>query len=142
CYTSPDNTSQDVNVTDVQFVASYLRAYGAQTKAGRQFTMTVATVPDCAEWSLYTHGTVLVTARHIDSSYNSSVLLADIANTISGGASATPDQQAAAIIECGMTGGSLGVVYDASNAQYLTSTYLANSYTPGGILIKIVSSGA
>ena len=37
CYTSPDNTPQDVTTADVQYVASYLRSYGAKTRAGRQF---------------------------------------------------------------------------------------------------------
>ncbi|KAK0123763.1 hypothetical protein ONS95_008769 [Cadophora gregata] len=142
CYDSPGSTPQDVDVADIQFVASYLRAYGAQTRAGRQFTMTAATAPDCAEWSLYSHGSVLATARHINSTANSSVLFADIANTIDGGASATDAQKAAALIGCGTAGGSLGTVYDPKNAQYNTSTYLANDYTPSGILIKIVWSGA
>ncbi|OAA56342.1 hypothetical protein SPI_07953 [Niveomyces insectorum RCEF 264] len=141
CYTADNGgTPQNVNTTDVAYVAAYLRAYGAQTKAGRQLTMTVADAADCAEWSLYTHGTVLATAKHIDSTLNSSVLYADIANTIDGGAGATPAQQAAAILGCGTAGGSLGVVYDPTNPQYNTATYLADDYTPGGILIKIVSS--
>ncbi|KAI0810215.1 hypothetical protein GGR55DRAFT_678809 [Xylaria sp. FL0064] len=140
CYNEPDGVPQDVTVADVQYVASYLRAYGAQTKAGRQFTMTAADAPDCAEWTLYAHGTVLALAKHLDSTVNSSVLFADIANTIDGGSGATPDQQANALIGCGTSGGSLGVVYNASNPQYLTSSYLASDYTPAGILIKIVSS--
>ncbi|KAI0424109.1 hypothetical protein F5Y09DRAFT_154030 [Xylaria sp. FL1042] len=140
CYNEPDGVPQDVTVADVQYVASYLRAYGAQTKAGRQFTMTAADAPDCAEWTLYAHGTVLALAKHLDSTVNSSVLFADIANTIDGGSGATADQQASAIIGCATSGGSLGVVYNASNPQYLTSTYLDSDYTPAGILIKIVSS--
>lgn len=94
------------------------------------------------EWSLYSHGTVLATARHIDSAANSSALFADIANTIDGGVDATDDQKAAALIGCGTAGGSLGVVYNASNPQYNTATYIANNYTPSGLLIKIVWSGA
>ncbi|PVH68153.1 hypothetical protein DL98DRAFT_441869, partial [Cadophora sp. DSE1049] len=124
-----------------QFVASYLRAYGAQTRAGRQFTITAATAPDCAEWSLYSHGTVLATARHINSTANSSVLFADIANTINGGVGATDAQKAASLLGCGTDGGSLGVVYNASNAQYNTAAYLTNSYTPTGLIVKIVWSG-
>lgn len=141
CYTTANGgTTQNVNTTDVAYVAAYLRAYGAQTKAGRQLTMTVADAPDCAEWTLYTHGTVLATAKHIDSTLNSSVLYADIANTIDGGAGATAAQQAAAIIGCGTAGGSKGVAYDPTNPQYNTAAYLADDYSPGGILIKIVSS--
>ncbi|KAI1422353.1 hypothetical protein F5Y12DRAFT_623893 [Xylaria sp. FL1777] len=142
CYEDPDGTPQDVTVADVQYVASYLRSYGAQTQAGRQFTQTVANAPDCAEWTLFAHGSVLALGKHIDPTVNSSVLFSDIANTIDGGAGATSAQQAAAIIGCATNGGSLGVVYNASNPQYHTSTYLANDYSPAGVLIKIVNSGA
>ncbi|KAH6711709.1 hypothetical protein BKA61DRAFT_634129 [Leptodontidium sp. MPI-SDFR-AT-0119] len=145
CYNAPGSTPQDVDIEDIQFVASYLRSYGAQTRAGRQFVMTAATAPDCAEycaeWSLYSHGTVLATARHINSTANSSVLFADIANTIDGGVGATDAQKADALIGCGTDGGSLGVVYNASNAQYNTAAYLANGYTPSGLIVKIVWSG-
>ena len=105
--------------------------------------MTAADAADCAEWSVYTHGTVLVTAKHINSTLNSSVLFSDIANTLDGGASATTTQQAAAIIGCGTTGGALGVQYNASNVEYNSSasTYPVG-YTPDGILVKVVSSGS
>ncbi|KFY05269.1 hypothetical protein O988_00132 [Pseudogymnoascus sp. VKM F-3808] len=140
CYTEPDGVPQDVSVADITYVAGYLRSYGAQTKAGRQFTQTAADAPNCDEWTLYQHGTVLALAKHIDSSLNSSVLFADIANTIDGGANATPEQQLEAIIGCATDGGSFGVVYDATNPQYNTADYLANNYTPEGILVKIVTA--
>ncbi|KAL6824639.1 hypothetical protein J3E69DRAFT_337167 [Trichoderma sp. SZMC 28015] len=141
CYTAPDNTPQDVAVADVSYVAAYLRAYGAQTKAGRLYSMSAADAPDCAEWTVYSHGTVQVIAKHIDDTVDSSVLYADIANTIDGGTGATAAQQAAALIGCGTDGGSLGVVYNASNPAYSASTY-PTGYTPEGILIKIVTTGA
>lgn len=141
CYTAPGNTPQNVAVADVEYVATYLRAYGAQIKAGRLYTMTAANAPDCDEWTIYSHGSAMAVAKHLDSSLNSSVLFSDIANTIDGGAKATTAQQAAALIGCGTDGGSLGVVYNASNPAYLASTYPAGS-TPGGILIKMVATGA
>lgn len=141
CYVAPDNVPQNVSTADVEYVAEYLRAYGAQTMAGRQFTMTAADAADCAEWTLYAHGTVLALAKHLNTTFNSSVLYSDIANTIDGGAGSTAAEQADAILGCGATGGSFGVVYNASNPQYLTAAYLADDYTPAGILIKIVSSG-
>ncbi|KAI2606281.1 uncharacterized protein GGS25DRAFT_382560 [Hypoxylon fragiforme] len=141
CYTAPDNTPQDVAVADVAYIASYLRAYGAQTKAGRLYTMAAADAPDCGEWTIYAHGTAQAIAKHLDNTVNTSVLFADIANTIDGGASATPEQQAAALIGCGTDGGSFGVVYNASNPAYSASTYPAG-YTPAGILVKIVATGA
>ncbi|KAI2471681.1 hypothetical protein F4781DRAFT_90252 [Annulohypoxylon bovei var. microspora] len=141
CYTAPDNTPQDVVVTDVTYIAAYLRAYGAQTKAGRLYTMAAADAPDCGEWTIYSHGSAQAIAKHIDNTVNTSVLFADIANTIDGGSAATAAQQAAALIGCGTDGGSLGVVYNASNTAYTASTYPAG-YTPAGILVKIVATGA
>ncbi|KAI0537759.1 hypothetical protein GGR58DRAFT_326497 [Xylaria digitata] len=141
CYNEPDGVPQNVSVADVQYVAQYLRAYGAQTQAGRQFTMKAADTPNCDEWTLYQRGTVLALGKHLDPTVDSSVLFADIANTIDGGASATPEQQLNALIGCATSGGSFGVVYNASNPQYNTAAYLANGYTPAGILIKIVKSG-
>ncbi|OIW23585.1 hypothetical protein CONLIGDRAFT_637550 [Coniochaeta ligniaria NRRL 30616] len=142
CYTAPDNTPQDITVADVTYVAAYLRSYGKQTKAGRLFTMNAADTPDCAEWSLYTRDTVTAIAKHVSASANSSVLFEDIANTIDGGASATDPQKKAAIIGCLSDGGSLGVVYNATNPAYNAATYKAAGYVPDGIIIKIVNSGA
>lgn len=141
CYTAPNNTPQDVTVADVTYVAAYLRSYGKQTKAGRLFAMNAADTPDCAEWSLYTRNTVTALAKHI-STTNSSVLFEDIANTIDGGASATDAQKQAAIVGCLSKGGSLAVVYNATNPAYKAAAYTAAGYVPAGILIKIVNSGA
>ncbi|KAI8953888.1 hypothetical protein F4801DRAFT_576205 [Xylaria longipes] len=140
CYTDGDSIPQEVDVADVKFVASYLRSYGAQTQAGRQFVMLAADTPNCEEYTLYQRGTVLALGKHIVPTVNSSVLFADIANTIDGGASATPEQQLAALVGCAEAGGSFGVAYNASNPQYHTATYTSKGYTPDGILIKIVSS--
>lgn len=101
--------------------------------------VTAADAPDCAEWTVYTHGTALVTARHIDTTLNSSVLFSDIANTIDGGTGATAVPQN--ISSCGTDGGQLGVQYNASNIQYNSSlSAYPVGYTPAGILIKVVSS--
>lgn len=141
CYTLPDNTPQDVLVADVTFAAEYLRAYGAELKTGRLFTMLTTDGDDCPEWSLYSHGSVLITAKHLNSAVNSSVLYADIATTIDGGSAATAAQQAAALIGCGTDGGSEGVLVNTTNPAYNTSTYLAAGYTSQGILVKVVASG-
>ncbi|KAK3304990.1 uncharacterized protein B0T15DRAFT_398125, partial [Chaetomium strumarium] len=123
------------------YIASYLRSYGAQTRTGQLFNMATVHAPDCGEWSVYAHGTALALAKYIDNTVNSSVLFADIANTIDGGASATADQQATSLIGCGTRRGSFGVQVNASAPAYKASTYPAG-YTPDGILIKIVASGA
>ncbi|KAL3425261.1 hypothetical protein PVAG01_02052 [Phlyctema vagabunda] len=140
CYTAPDNVPQDVALDDVTFIAAFLRSYGAETRAGRLFNMAAADAPDCGEWLLAAHGTAQAFAKHINNTVNSSVLFADIANTIDGGVNANTTQQAAALIGCGTDGGSLGVAVNASNPTYRGSTYPAG-YTTSGILIKIVASG-
>ncbi|KAK4173151.1 hypothetical protein QBC36DRAFT_195309, partial [Triangularia setosa] len=140
CYTAPDNIPQDVLVNDVKFIASYLRAYGAQTRAGRLFNMAATDAPDCGEWLLYAHGTAQAFAKHIDHMVNSSVLFADIATTIDGGATANSTQQATALVGCDTDGGSLGVLVNATHPTYSGSTYPAG-YQTSGIIIKIVASG-
>jgi len=140
CYTAPENIPQQVNLTDIAFVAAYLRSYGKQLKAGRFLTMLTTDGSNCPEWSLYSHGSALVTAKHINSVVNSSVLFADIADTIDGGVSARVDQQSTALIGCGSDGGAQGVAYNATDPSYNTTTYLASGYIPSGILIKVVSS--
>jgi hypothetical protein len=57
CYEFPKGMPQNVTVEDVAYVASYLRSYGAQTRTGRLYNMAAADAPDCAEWSIYAHGT-------------------------------------------------------------------------------------
>ncbi|KAK1763698.1 hypothetical protein QBC33DRAFT_518393 [Phialemonium atrogriseum] len=142
CYTAPDNTPQNVTVADVTYVAAYLRSYGQETWAGRLFTMAAADTPNCDEWTLYARNSVTALAKHIDNKVDSSVLFEDIANTIDGGPSATDAQKQAAIIGCLSNGGSLGVVFNATNPAYTSTTYTAEGYTPDGIMVKIVNSGA
>lgn len=140
CYTAPKNDPQDVLLDDVKFIASYLRSYGAQTRAGRLFNMAAADAPDCGEWVVYSHGTAQAFAKHINNTANSSVMFADIATTIDGGPNATPAQLATSLIGCGTDGGSLGVLVNATHPTYKGSTFPAG-YTTGGIVIKIVSTG-
>ncbi|CAH0056957.1 unnamed protein product [Clonostachys solani] len=141
CYNPPNGTPQDVEVDDVAFVAAYLRAYGAETRLGRLFSMAAADAPDCGEWSLYSRGTAMAVAKHVDNTVNTSVLFADIARTIDGGANATPEQKAGAIIGCLTSGGSLGVQVNTSAPAYTASSYPAG-YVTSGIVVKIVWSGA
>lgn len=139
CYDPPGGVPQNVAISDVAFIASYLRSYGGQTKAGRLFNMAAADAPDCGEWSIYAYGSALAIAKHIDNSVNSSVLFADIATTIDGGAKATPEQQAKALIGCGTSGGSFGVQVNASSPAYNATTY-PPGFKPSGILVKIVAA--
>lgn len=141
CYEEPNGTPQNVTVADITYVAGYLRYYGSSTpNPPHFFTMTAADAPDCDEWTLYTHGTVLALGKHLNSALNSSVLFADIATTIDGGPGASTAAQQAAIIGCLTAGGSLGVLVNSTNPAYNTSTYTSSDYTPDGILIKIVQA--
>jgi hypothetical protein len=141
CYTAPDNVPQDVLVDDVKFIAAFLRSYGAQIRQGRLFNMAAADAPDCGEWLLTAHGTAQAFAKHLNNTINSSVLFADIANTIDGGVNANPAQLAGSLIGCGTNGGSQGVLVNASNPTYSGSSF-PKGYSTSGILIKIVASGA
>ena len=104
--------------------------------------MNVADTPACGEWSLYTHNTLQITATHLDTVHNSSVLFEDIANTLDGGVDATADQAAAALFGCGGDGGSMGVVVNATHPTYNSTAYVKLDAVAGGILIKVVSSNA
>ncbi|KAI1812913.1 hypothetical protein GGS20DRAFT_511445 [Poronia punctata] len=137
CYTSPDNIPQDVTVSDVRFIASYLRSYGAQVRTGRIFSMAATDAPDCGEWLLYAHGTAQAFAKHVDNTVDSAVLFADIATTIDGGVNGNGNSTG--LLGCGTDGGSLGVVVDSTNPTYSGSTYPAGFVTEG-IIVKIVAA--
>ena len=103
--------------------------------------MNIDDTPGCGEWSLYTRGSVLITAKHVDMAFNSSVLFEDIATTIDGGPNATPEQQAAALLGCATDGGSLGTIVNATNPAYTSAAYKALSAVSSGLVIKVVAAG-
>ncbi|KAJ3495555.1 hypothetical protein NLG97_g3308 [Lecanicillium saksenae] len=143
CYSGGDDTPQNVDVADIQYVATYLRRYGRKNPRKPAFyTLNAADTADCAEWSLYSRGTVLALIKHINPNVNSSVLYEDIATTIDGGEKATPAQQAASLIGCMTDGGSEGVLVNTTNPAYSTDEYKTAGYTPDGVLIKIVHSAS
>lgn len=85
--------------------------------------------------------TVMTLAKHINPRYNSSVLFADIADTIDGGADATEAQRAASLLgQCGGGGGMAGVKFDKANPAYNTDAYKRSRATPDHVLVKIVHS--
>lgn len=136
CYTASNGgTPQNVKAADIQGVADYLRSYGREVKGGRFFTMAAADTPDCAEWSLFSNGSTLALAKHLNMNVDSSVLFEDIATTIDGS-----DDSTQGIISCISNGGSLGVLVNSSNPSYNSLDYLASGAEPDGILVKIVNS--
>ncbi|KAM4058052.1 hypothetical protein HRG_010993 [Hirsutella rhossiliensis] len=140
CYSGQDDTPQDVDINDITTVAKALRDYGREVEGGRLFTMTAENAPDCAEWDIFNHQTVLALAKHIDSKKNSSVLFEDIARTIDGGPSASDEDKKGAIVGCLSSGGSLGVLVNETDPAYHSHEYEKPGYTTEGIVIKIVSN--
>ncbi|OAX85186.1 hypothetical protein ACJ72_00415 [Emergomyces africanus] len=137
CYSGETDVPQDVKPEDVSYIASYLRAYGRQTRIGRLFTMNAADAPECGEWILYARGTAAAYAKKINMTYDSSVLFSDIANTIDGGSVAEADS----LLKCDTDGGSFGTqITDVAAPAYTTQEYIDAGFKPDGILIKIVSN--
>ncbi|KAL2368261.1 hypothetical protein RJ035_002543 [Blastomyces gilchristii] len=137
CYSGENDIPQDVDPKDVSFIASYLRAYGRQTRIGRLFTMKAADAPDCGEWILYARGTAAAYAKKTNLTYDSSVLFSDIADTIDGGKKPEADS----ILKCQADGGSFGTqIADVAAPAYMTQEYIDAGFKPDGILIKIVSN--
>ncbi|KAI5463677.1 hypothetical protein BGZ63DRAFT_382041 [Mariannaea sp. PMI_226] len=138
CYNGPDDSPQDVTIEDITYAGNYLRAYGWEVDGGRFLTMTAKAAPDCAEWTIFPHGSVIVLAKHINPDKDSSVLYEDVANTIDGGQQR--DEVGPALIQCLADGGAAGVYFNSSNPAYNTEEYKKSGYTPEGILIKIVNA--
>ncbi|PGH05274.1 hypothetical protein GX51_02995 [Blastomyces parvus] len=137
CYSGENDIPQDVEPEDVSFIASYLRAYGRQTRIGRLFTMKAADATDCGEWVLYARGTAAAYAKKINMTYDSSVLFSDIADTIDGGKNAEADS----LLKCQADGGSFGAqIADVAAPAYMTQEYLDAGFKPDGIIVKIVSN--
>src|SRR3569833_641097 len=107
CYTEANGTPQNVNVSDVIFIAKYLRSYGRQSKPGRFFTMRSNDTKDCGEWTAYSHGSALVAVKHITDTIDSSVLYEDLATTLDGGEKATPEELKKALLGCCTDGGAV-----------------------------------
>jgi hypothetical protein len=140
CYTEGNGTPQTVNVSDVEFIAKYLRSYGRQIKPGRFFTMNANDTQGCGEWSVYSRRSALVTIKHIDDTVDSSVLFEDIAATIDGGENATSEQREKALLGCGADGGAFAVQANLSNPAYSAASYVAAGYKTSGLLVKVVSN--
>ena len=140
CYTEANGTPQNVNVSDVIFIAKYLRSYGRQSKPGRFFTMRSNDTKDCGEWTAYSHGSALVAVKHITDTIDSSVLYEDLATTIDGGEKATPEEQKKALLGCGTDGGAVGVQVNSTNPAYKAASYISAGYKTSGLLLKVVTN--
>ncbi|KAH9206005.1 hypothetical protein DL95DRAFT_470030 [Leptodontidium sp. 2 PMI_412] len=130
CYGAPDGVAQNVDPDDV--------AYNREPDINH---MPSTSPFECAEWTLYEAGTVLVLAKHIDPKVKTAVLFEDIANTIDGGESGPPAGSTDYVLSCGTNGGSLGVKVDTTRPKYSTAKYLASGAKISSISIKIVRAG-
>ncbi|EQL02549.1 hypothetical protein G6O67_006298 [Ophiocordyceps sinensis] len=136
CYGAAYGTSQNLNESDIKYVAQFLRHHGRNYEA----LFTVASGFTCREWAfgIPGSGTVLVLAKHVDPRVNSSVSFEDIANTIDGGENASKDDRAGSILGCGNTGGSRGVQVNSTSSVYNTDDYRNSHALPRGIIVKLV----
>lgn len=147
CFTGTGQTPyQNLNVTDIAYIGNQLRTE-ARTNSQKNVvsfvTMAASNITnECIVSTLITHGNVRVVLQHLDPTISSNVLLKDIATTIDGieADETSKLQPQAGIIGCGASGGSLGVIVDLANSYYRSDDYLAQGYTPYGILIKVMST--
>jgi len=125
-------------------VADYLRYTGDSAEPGPSARWTMPSGFDCAEWTVDIPGagTVLLLAKHINPRITSSVLYADMADTIDGGVDGTEEAKKASLMGCGTGGGMLGVKADAKNPAYNTDEYKATKAKPEGIILKVVKAAA
>ncbi|KAF6819237.1 hypothetical protein CPLU01_13086 [Colletotrichum plurivorum] len=137
CYGEEGGEPQGLDLDDLQYVADYLRYIG-ESQPGALFTMPGGFT--CQEWGIEVPGagTVLPLAKQTGPRVTPSVLYADIANTIDGGADATPEQRAESLIGCAASGGQVGIKTDPKNPYYNTDSYKASGAKPTGLVIKVV----
>lgn len=137
CYGVNGGSSQGLDLDDLQYVADYLRYIG-ESQPGALFTMPGGFV--CQEWGIEVPGagTVLPLAKQTGPRVTSSVLYADIADTIDGGLDATASQRAASLVGCAANGGQVGIKTDTTNPYYNTPQYVASGAKPTGLVIKVV----
>ncbi|KAH6718181.1 hypothetical protein BKA61DRAFT_572242 [Leptodontidium sp. MPI-SDFR-AT-0119] len=115
--------------------------YGQSGSPAAMLTMPSTSPFECAEWTLYEAGTVLVLAKHIDPKIKTAVLFEHIANTIDGGESGPPASSTDYVLSCETNGGSLGVKVDTTRPKYSTTKYLTSRAKISSISIKIVRAG-
>lgn len=143
CYGVKGGTSQNLDVSDVEYAATYLRYLGT-TNSGEAAFWTMPASVDCAEWTLPipTGSSVLALAKHINPRIKSSILYTDLANAIDGGENASPADKENALLGCGKNGGQFGVHADTKNPAYNTPEYQNSKAKPEGIIIKLVRDPA
>ncbi|KAL2167139.1 hypothetical protein VTG60DRAFT_1658 [Thermothelomyces hinnuleus] len=137
CYDEPGATPQNITLQEITYVAGYLRYYGSQPGNPQFYTMNLPDADNCGEWQVTTKGSTWVMAKLVGDEA-ASVTFDDIANTIDGGAGATPEQKAAALYGCGTAGGQMGVVVNAEDPRYQQPQFVNGTYTNQGIIIKLV----
>ncbi|CAK7235154.1 hypothetical protein SCUCBS95973_009173 [Sporothrix curviconia] len=137
CYGSPDGTSQNIDVDDLEYVASFLRQQGGllSRPAGN----------DCGDWTVTQTGSVLLLSKHLNPRVNSSVAYDDIAFTLDGGSDSGANNVTDAVLKqtllgCGTHGGQVAVIVHADNPLYATDKYKASKATPQGIILKVVKA--
>ena len=162
CYSEPGGTPQNISLPEITYIAGYLRFYGRQPGNPQFYTMPLPVcVPSlsftkqlpicaasdcdyfiqeadmCAEWQATTKGTTWLMAKLVGDDA-ASVTFDDIADTIDGGANATPAQRAAALYGCNTAGGQIGVKVNTADVRYQQPQFTNGTFTNKGIVLKLV----
>jgi hypothetical protein len=137
CYNEAGATPQNISIKEITYVAGYLRFYGSQPGNPQFWTMPLPDADNCAEWQVTTKGSTWVMAKLVGDDA-ASVTFDDIANTIDGGATATPEQKAAALYGCDTNGGQIGVKVNTTDPRYQQEQFKNGTFTNQGIIIKLV----
>ncbi|KXJ94906.1 hypothetical protein Micbo1qcDRAFT_173663 [Microdochium bolleyi] len=139
CYGVSGGMSQQLDIEELEYLASYLRFVG-QSNSGMSSFYQMPTGSSCQEWAipLPEGATILILAKHVSPFVKSAVLYEDIASTIDGGESATDTQRSAALLGCAVNGGQMGVAVNTNNAAYTSTDFKASKAKADGIIIKLV----
>ncbi|PHH93285.1 hypothetical protein CDD83_7984 [Cordyceps sp. RAO-2017] len=140
CYSaSIGAVPQNLDVADVRAVAQNLREYGRSVT--RFWTMNSNDAANCAEWTAFCSGSVMVFAR-LNGRQRASVSYEDIARTIDGtddGVNSTEESNIG-LLKCGSDGGQMPVLVNQTSELYQRDDYKKLGLTNEGIIIKLVKS--
>src|ERR1700760_2669946 len=134
CYNSQGATPQNIVVKDLQYTIKMLRHNAQQDGNSKFLTMKVADADNCAEWSIFTSGSVLLLAKLVGDK-DASVTYNDVANTLDGGSDANT---ANSILGCDTAGGQMGVAVNATEPLYQSPDFLKGGFVNTGIIMKVV----
>ncbi|KAF3799097.1 hypothetical protein GCG54_00001205 [Colletotrichum gloeosporioides] len=96
---------------------------------------------DCIKRTLplFSAGSVMALAKHVNPRTNSTVIYADLARTIDGGDGASEEQCKASLLRsCGSNSGQPAVIVGPEDPAYKTPECIAANMKPANIIVKLV----